>query len=106
MAPEQDRRFFFHDLLILSLRLKLRLARKEKEEVLSSDRIVDLPADSGAAKKEKVKNQVSSSESVFSAMALPCSFYRSFLKANSVKALSLGNLYFNSTIIFAFWVIA
>ena len=38
-----------------------------------------------AAQKEKDV----STESVFSALTLPCAFYRSFLKAHSVQAVSL-----------------
>ena len=58
--------------------------RKDKEEVLTSDRCVS-PTEAAAAKAKEV-----STESVFSAAVLPCAFYRSFLKAHSVKAVFLG----------------
>ena len=59
--------------------------RKEKEEVLTTDRCVS-PTDAAMNKGKEV-----SSESVFSAAALTSSFYRSFLKAHSVKAVCLGS---------------
>ena len=58
-------------------------SRSEKEECLTRDRTVSLTE--AAAQKEKDV----STESVFSALTLPCAFYRSFLKAHSVQAVSL-----------------
>lgn len=66
--------------------------------VLTDDRIVS-PTDAAVSKE---KDKQISTESVFSALTLPCSFYRSFLKAHSVQAVLLGmnNISFLHNILF------
>ena len=66
--------------------------RKEKEEVLTTGRCVS-PTDAAMNKAKEA-----SSESVFSAALLPCSFCRSFLQAHSVKAVCLGSNLTTSTL--------
>jgi hypothetical protein len=64
------------------------ISRKEKEEILGVDRVVSVTE--AATEKGKSQDVQAATESVFSGPALPQAFYRSFLKAHSVKAVCLG----------------
>ena len=64
--------------------------------MLGPDRVLSVTEAAAEKKAKSQEVQGANTESVFSGPALPQAFYRSFLKAHSVKAVYLGFLFTGS----------